>query len=422
MSRSKHLFGRAAFLSIAFFLNLHTASLATSEPYRLVAKDKIALRVVEWRSGEGEFKDWNVLSGTFLVGEDGGVQIPLVGEVEAAGRTTQQVATRIADLLKERVGLTTPQSVSVEIAEYGPIYVVGAVEKPGEYPFSPGLTVMKAISLAGGFQRDRTGYNSRLDRDRIQAVGAFGTARLDRNALLLRKARLLAEKGGRDVFEIPDELVGIKGIAELHREEMNYMEFRRVELQSKIAAAQGIGLLYTHELTTLQGKIESQQRQVALAKKELAAVSSLADKGLALSSRRLALDRDESDEESKLLDLEFQITRARQMIEENKRDSEELVNSRGSEIQKELNEVITEIAKADLEGQIARSLISETDYEQQKLLSKLGEDVRELATFRIARPSRSGDAVRLEATPDSEIQPRDLIEVGVERAAVSGLD
>ncbi len=411
MSYANRIAGKAIAILSFFVTCLLITSSATAEPYRLAAQDRIALRVVEWRSGEADLKDWNVLSGTFLINDSGAISIPLVGEVAAAGLTTEELSGRIADLLQRRAGLVNKPSAAVEISQYGPIYIVGAVDKPGQYPFSPDLTVMKAVSLAGGFQREPDNISSRLERDRIQAIGTLGSAELDYNGLFMRRARLQAEKEGRATFDIPDELKGTKGLEELHAEELDLMKLRQIELASKIAAAKGLGSLYTHEIETLQNKIAAQQRQIALVKKELASVNPLVDKGLIQSSRRLSLDRDESDAENKLLDLDFQIIRARQLLEENRRDSDELVNSMNSQIQNELNDVVRSIAKADLQTRVARLLIEETEYERQ--IQKLEEksDRGEVVQFHIARRNESGETVRIAATADSRLEPRDLIEV-----------
>lgn len=406
------LFARKAALIFAL---LATGSFsvvpALAEPYRLVTQDRIMLRVVEWRSGEAEAKDWNVLNGTFLINDDRAISIPLLGEVEAAGLTTKELSVRIADLLQHYAGLVNKPSASVEIAQYGPIYVAGAVDKPGQYPFSPDLTVMKAISLAGGFQREPNDFGSRLERDRIQAAGALGGAELNYNGLFLRRARLLAEKQGKEVFEIPEDLRGTKGIEELQAEEQDLMKLRRIELESKIAATKGLARLYNHEIETLQNKIFAQQRQVTLVKKELSNVNSLVDKGLVQNSRRFALDREESDAENKLLDLEFQTIRARQLLEENRRDSAELINSMNSQIQNELNEVVRDIGKADLQARVARLLIDETEYEKQRLLLEEDGNGDDYIQFQIARRGENGETIRIAATADTQVEPRDLIEV-----------
>jgi polysaccharide export outer membrane protein len=88
------------------------------------------------------------LSGEYEVGSGGLVSIPLVGEVKAAGLTTQQLERTIAARMKGK--LAQKPEISIEIAAYAPFYIHGEVKKAGEYPFHPGLTVADAIAMAGG--------------------------------------------------------------------------------------------------------------------------------------------------------------------------------------------------------------------------------------------------------------------------------
>ncbi|MGO7624588.1 exopolysaccharide biosynthesis protein, partial [Rhizobium ruizarguesonis] len=75
-------------------------------------------------------------------------------------------------------------------------------QTPGRYAFEAGMTVMKAVSIAGGFLRESE-ENTVFERDRIKAAGAYRTAILKRRDLLMRQARLRAEIAGEQSFEIP---------------------------------------------------------------------------------------------------------------------------------------------------------------------------------------------------------------------------
>jgi polysaccharide export outer membrane protein len=90
------------------------------------------------------------LTNTFTVGDDGTIAFPLVGTVEAAGMTSKGLASEISDELIHKDLMPNP-SVSVEIAQYRPISVLGEVNHPGQYPYQPGLTMLGAVALAGGF-------------------------------------------------------------------------------------------------------------------------------------------------------------------------------------------------------------------------------------------------------------------------------
>jgi polysaccharide export outer membrane protein len=107
--------------------------------YRLGADDKI--RVITF--GEDS------LSGEFLIGGSGKVSLPLVGEVKAAGLTIPEFQKEVEAALKD--GYLKDPHVSVEVLTYRPFYILGEVQKPGEYPYSNGLTVLNAVATANGF-------------------------------------------------------------------------------------------------------------------------------------------------------------------------------------------------------------------------------------------------------------------------------
>lgn len=111
-----------------------------SAPYTLGPGDQV--RVITF----GE----QTLSGQFSVEDSGSVAIPLLGPVAAAGLTTRQLADRIGTQLRAKNLIRDP-SVSVEILTYRPIFVLGEVNKPGEYPYRPGMTMLSVVALAGGF-------------------------------------------------------------------------------------------------------------------------------------------------------------------------------------------------------------------------------------------------------------------------------
>jgi len=90
------------------------------------------------------------LSDVFSIGEDGRIALPLAGSIVASGRTTSQLADAIASNLKQR-GMIEDPSVAVEVASYRPIFILGEVIHPGQYPYEPDMTVIAAVSLAGGY-------------------------------------------------------------------------------------------------------------------------------------------------------------------------------------------------------------------------------------------------------------------------------
>ncbi len=90
------------------------------------------------------------LTGEFRISDGGTIAIPLLGPVQANGLTTRQLEVKIASELKSKSLFRDP-SVSVEVIAYRPIFVLGEVNKPGQYPYQPGMTLLTAVAIAGGF-------------------------------------------------------------------------------------------------------------------------------------------------------------------------------------------------------------------------------------------------------------------------------
>ncbi|MBV8145654.1 MAG: polysaccharide biosynthesis/export family protein [Gammaproteobacteria bacterium] len=99
------------------------------------------LQVTVWKEQD--------LQGEVLVRPDGGMSFPLAGEIEAAGHTVEDLRkvlqTRLAKYIPDPV-----VTVVVKKADGSRIFVVGKVNRPGEYPLGRPIDVMQALSLAGG--------------------------------------------------------------------------------------------------------------------------------------------------------------------------------------------------------------------------------------------------------------------------------
>lgn len=119
--------------------NERTASLPRQAP-RLQAGDKVKLVVF------GEEK----ISGDYEIDQNGRITVPLIGAVRAAGLTKADLQQTLAARLRDGQILRDPV-VTIDVSSFRPFYVLGEVEKPGEYTFRNGLNVMSAVAVAGGY-------------------------------------------------------------------------------------------------------------------------------------------------------------------------------------------------------------------------------------------------------------------------------
>jgi len=120
--------------------------------YKLGPGDQISIRVL----GEDDLKREKV-----RLSDASTISFPVLGEIRVKGMTVGALEDYITKGLKGRY-LLDPK-VTIAIEEYRNFFVNGEVEKPGGYPYSPGLTVRKAVSIAGGFKE-------RASRDKISVI------------------------------------------------------------------------------------------------------------------------------------------------------------------------------------------------------------------------------------------------------------
>lgn len=110
--------------------------------------------VPEYRLGPGDRVRVTVfgeeaLSGAFVVDGAGAASLPLIGEVQAGGLTVAEFRDSVVAALRD--GYLNEPRVSAEVVDHRPFYILGEVNRPGEYPYVAGLTVMNAAATAGGF-------------------------------------------------------------------------------------------------------------------------------------------------------------------------------------------------------------------------------------------------------------------------------
>ena len=119
---------------------LDEAAKPVSKEFLLGPED--VLEVTVWRNQD--------LSRTVVIRPDGKISLPLIGDVQASGLNSSQVAAKIAARLTE---FKENPNVSVSLKEVNSyfIFVLGEVLKPGKYPLKSYATVLQGVSMAGGF-------------------------------------------------------------------------------------------------------------------------------------------------------------------------------------------------------------------------------------------------------------------------------
>ena len=124
------------------------------EGYRLATDDVVAIKVYN----EAQLTD------SYRVDAIGRIFMPLIGQVNAMSKTAAELAFDIEKKLKN--GYLKQPSVTVDIAAFRPFYLLGEVRTPGNYPYAYGMSVIKAVAIAGG-------YTPRANQKKIMIERAF---------------------------------------------------------------------------------------------------------------------------------------------------------------------------------------------------------------------------------------------------------
>jgi len=385
---------------------------AADDGYRLDTMDRLNVRIAEWQSAEGALRDWSILNGNYVVGPSGSISMPFVGELAARDRTTGELASAIGEQLQQKLGLSDRPEASVEIAEFRPVFVAGDVETPGKYPFDPQLTVLKAVSLAGGLRRESASLGG--PRDFVSAQGNYDVLVAQRNGLLARRARLVAEAEGKAEIQFPDELGKSEGGRKLMNDEKALMAAREKRLRLQLSGLDDLKKLLESEIESLQQKITMQNRQLELARTELESIGNLQEKGLVVNQRILTLEQSNAELGGKILDMETASLRAKQDIAKATQDATSLQNDRETEIAQSRQQTETDLNQIDVKMSMYAGLMTEAlgRAPQAAAAAASATDSAPTISYTIVR-STNGKSAETAAQEGTPVLPGDVIKVEV---------
>jgi len=138
---------------------------ATDDPTYVIGPEDM-LSVAVWK--EPDF------SSTIPVRPDGKISLPLLNDVQAAGRTPEELSAAIRDAARKFVEDPNPTVIVKEIKSRR-VFITGRIEKPGPYPLNGKTTILQLIAMAGGLREFVDGKNISLMRNEQgkQSVFAF---------------------------------------------------------------------------------------------------------------------------------------------------------------------------------------------------------------------------------------------------------
>ncbi|CDX26570.1 Exopolysaccharide production protein exoF [Mesorhizobium sp. ORS 3324] len=408
----KHPFGLfskapSRFAAVALALSLAAPTMAAAEDYHLGPQDKLNIRIAEWQTVDGTFRDWSSINGDYSVGPAGTLSVPFVGEMQAAGKTTSEIAAAIGLALQRKLALPDRPEASVEMAQFRPFYISGEVQNPGQFPYVPGLTVLKAVSIAGGMRRNAD-YGPQLSKDLVTAKGSFDIYDDERLRLIIKRARIDADLAGKTSFEVPKEVEGDQRVQAIVADEMQILTADQKALKLKLDALDDLKGVLQGEIESLQKKIANQQQQVDLAQQQLTSIGPLAQKGLVANARLLDSKQTVADLQGKILDYETAILTAKQSISKADQDAIDARNTLNSNLAASRQQAEADLNEATLRTAMQKGLIAAaSDPAMAAAVTGSQEPALLYSLVRVV----DGKTSEIDAKEDTQVLPGDVIKV-----------
>ena len=361
------------------------------QQYRIAAGDKINVAIF----GQPD------LSGDATVDQNGNLRLPVIGDVRAANLTSSELEKSIGRSLEQ--GYVRTPVVSVKIAEFRPIYVLGMVRTPGLYPYREGESVLAAIARAGGMgapEQIGTGADLFQTDERVRLL------EVNRAALLIKRARLLAQQNVDDRIEFPD-------MSGLSVDPARLAQIRDGEQRAFVAERQA----ERRETETLEKQLPQLQAQIASFKQQegfevrqrelnqqlVADYEQLAKSGLARKATYIEVKREEARIEENVARLASDTLKAELAIGDLRFKIAELHNNYQRRMMAELRETDRSLLELTVTLPSARRAHAARARQTGWLTAEHGQQPP-LAVIR--------GKTRYDATVDFALQPGDIVQVG----------
>lgn len=386
-------------LGVAMF-----AGAANSAP--LPPHTKIKLTVVQWMPTKGVYEQWGSIGGDFTVSDAGTVSVPVLGSIAVGDLDDDGLAAEIANRLKQKIGLVEAPAATVEILEYPPVYVVGDVSRPGDYKFSPGLTVLQVLAMSGGAFRAPLALEGASEVTRLAgALKELDDSITRSNAKI---ARLEAEMAGANTVDLSTQADKSDPFAAaIYNQEQVIFQARTNSIDRKAKSLVELRDLLNEEIHVLDQKTASTDLNIKSIQQQVDATATLVAKGAVVATRQAEVERALRSFQDDRLDITTAIMRARQSISQTTRDLQALYDERKTEVASDLQSERATLVQLKVKRETSQKLVLSS-------LSSIGgamhPDGKAALTFVIVRKD-DGSVVEISASEATVLLPGDVVKV-----------
>jgi polysaccharide biosynthesis/export protein ExoF len=358
-------------------------------------------------------RDWPDLSGEYTVNTDGRISMPVIGDLKAGGRSAPALAAAISEALQRDPERQEKAVAAVEVLRFRPFFIMGDVQRPGELVYRPGLTVLQAVSMAGGYYRPSSSNLLRTERDVATANGDIEGQTLRLIKASARAARIEAALEGKAEIGFPPELLDRQKeapAATLMQNERAILAVERRQAQEEQQSLDSIKTLYNREIASLKGQAEALKREQDAVQRQLGELRALAGRGLALTPNIITLERTLAQTQNEQLSMSTATVRAQQNIELADQKLRDLVAERRRQHAAALQEAKSEAADAANRLSTAQELLDEAVTTERVEGRNPGTEIMQRRNVVVVR--REGNALRdITAEDGMALLPDDVVKV-----------
>jgi exopolysaccharide production protein ExoF len=400
--RSSVLASRVWQIAVVLFCLLGSTVIVAADDYVLRPDDKLSIKVFQFPE----------LSGDYTVSANGSISIPPIGELHAAGSTVIELSRTISDRLV-KAGLSSKPGATVDILQSRPIYLMGDVQKPGEYPYRHGLTALQAISLAGGWFRETDPGLMRLGREAISIEGDARYLATRYYQLLSQRARLSAELALNDDMMVPLELARQANddptVSQLLQRERALLRVNVDAVKERVSNLEKTRDLYQEQIDAVSHQLEANKTQRDSVQKEIGAVKTLLADGLTPKSRQWNLERMDGQIEMTAQGFQSLILQTRQNMTQIDQKILDLKNEHESTVNKELQQNVMGLEEVSVKLGTSRKLMVDGQVRSNIIGASSTNvvDSRRLTVTRVL----NGKTMTIDADESTELLPGDVLNV-----------
>jgi polysaccharide export outer membrane protein len=378
-------------------INHVKAQSLASKAYRISVGDKIGITVF----GQPD------LSGESTVDQSGNIRLPMLGDISAINLTLRELESGISQALVR--GYLRDPTVSIRIAEFSPIYVLGLVRTPGLYSYREGMSVLAAIARAGGIGVSET-QQSGLLSSLLQAEERVRLLEINRVALLAKRARLIALQNGDDRIDFPDMsalVVDPDRLAQIRNGEQLAFAAERQALQQETEALQKQLPRLTAAIASLKRQLDLEQQQRNLHRELVAEYDQLNKSGLARKSSYIEVRREEARIDENIERLQSETLKADISIGDVQFKITELRNAYQRRVTNELRDADRSLVELTVTLPAA-----------QQSRTALARQIGFLTAAQVQQPAitvihaKATMNVKYDAASDFVLQPGDVVQIG----------